>query len=248
LEEAVIILLGDTRSKTALKFMREHGWGRMFATARPTPQRYEPWGFDNGAFDAWKKHKPFPEGKFLRRLDVALKVPKFWPFFEGNPLLAVCPDIVAGGLRSLDFSLRWLEKLPVYWPWYLAVQDGMSEKDVSKVLHLFHGIFLGGTDKFKLTAYRWSLLAHSFDKRFHYGRAGTLRKIRHAWKVEADSVDSNFPLWTVKRLSIFRDEWKALQREEQPSLCLSADKTSTLGAVGDMNTENAKVSVYYAKD
>ena len=177
------------------------------------PQFYpfEPWGFDNGAFEAWKKGETFREDKFLRRLDVALKVPS-------DPIVACCPDIVAGGLRSLEFSVWWLERLPMGWPWYLAVQDGMTHDDVLGVAHLFAGIFLGGTDKFKLTAYGWSRLAHFADKKFHYGRAGTLRKLAHAHAVEADSVDSNFPLWTQERMTMFRDHDVAVRMREQAVL------------------------------
>lgn len=208
------ILLGDTRSKKNLAFLREHGWGRMFATVKPTPQDFEPWGFDNGAFVAWMCGEEFPEQEFLSRLDLALKV-------NSDPILAVCPDIVAGGMQSLEFSVKWLERLPSYWPWYLAVQDSEPGKEkeyqdaVLSVAHLFAGIFLGGTDKFKLTAYRWARLAHFCDKKFHYGRAGTLRKIRHAYAVEADSLDSTFPLWTVQRMNIFRQEQVALETQEQ---------------------------------
>jgi hypothetical protein len=205
------ILLGDTRSKTNLAFLRERGWGRMFATARPTPQEFEPWGFDNGAFVAWKNSKPFPAKEFHVRLEEALKVPS-------DPIVAVCPDIVAGGLKSLEFSVNWLRRLPSYWPWYLAVQDGMTHEAVIDVIHLFSGIFLGGTDKFKLTAYGWARLAHFADKKFHYGRAGTLRKIRHAYAVEANSLDSNFPLWTVQRMNIFGAEQLAIERKEQGTL------------------------------
>jgi hypothetical protein len=111
--------------------------------------------------------------------------------------------------------VNWLKRLPSSWPWYLAVQDGMTPDAVLEVVHLFAGIFLGGTDRFKLTAYRWSRLARFADKAFHYGRAGTLRKIRHAYAVEADSLDSNFPLWTVDRMRVFREEQIALERQEQ---------------------------------
>ncbi len=183
----------------------------MFASDRPFPPFYYPsevWGFDNGAFVAWTRGNQFPEGVFLRRLDAALRV-------ESDPGVAVCPDIVAGGLRSLEFSVNWLKRLPSSWPWYLAVQDGMTRDAVLEVVHLFAGVFLGGTDRFKLTAYHWSRLAHSAGKKFHYGRAGTLRKIRHAYAVEADSLDSNFPLWTVDRMRVFRDEQMALERQEQ---------------------------------
>jgi hypothetical protein len=208
---AVKILLGDTRSKRNIAFLREHGWGRMFATARPTPESFESWGFDNGAFTAWTCGRQFPEKAFLRRLEIALKV-------ESDPIVAVCPDIVAGGMKSLEFSVHWIQRLSAHWPWYLAVQDGMTHKVVLDAIHMFSGIFLGGTDKFKLTAYGWSRLAHFADKKFHYGRAGTLRKIRHAWAVEADSLDSNFPLWSVERLETFRDEWNALKRGEIQAL------------------------------
>jgi len=209
----VKILLGDTRSKKNVAFLESHGWGRMFAGDRPIAKLYpyEPWGFDNGAFVAWTKGESFPETVFLNRLDAALKVPT-------DPIVAICPDIVAGGLKSLEFSLEWLYRLPTFWPWYLAVQDGMDHDSVMEVAHMFSGIFLGGTDKFKLTAYGWSRLAHRCDKKFHYGRAGTLRKLAHAHSVEADSLDTNFPLWTTKRMYVFRDHDRAQREKEQAKL------------------------------
>jgi hypothetical protein len=169
---------------------------------------YEPWGFDNGAFKAWSKGEKFPDKIFLKRLDKAYRV-------STDPLVAVCPDVVAGGLDSLEFSLGWLRRLPSDWPWYLAVQDGMTHESVAEVVHLFSGIFLGGTDRFKLTAYGWSRLAHSCGKKFHYGRAGTLRKLAHAHAVEADSLDSNFPLWSTGRMFRFRDHDDAIRSGEQ---------------------------------
>ena len=203
------IFLGDTRGKT-VRFLEEHGWGRMFAKDRSIEPLYpfEKWGFDNGAFEAWKSGQPFPEAVFLKRLDAALKV-------NSDPVVAVVPDKVAKGIESLEFSLRWREKLPNFWPWYLAVQDGMTHDAVLKVTHIFNGIFLGGTDKFKLEAYGWCRLAHFCDKPFHYGRAGTLRKVRHAWNIGADSLDSTFPLWTKARMFTLRDELAALERGEQ---------------------------------
>lgn len=210
----VKILVGETRSRKNIEFLRSHGWGRIFCTNRPTPYPFEPWAFDNGAFVAWTSGKEFPEATFLRRLEIALKT-------NSDPIVAVCPDIVAGGMASLEFSVRWLERLPSYWPWYLAVQDGMTADAVLEVSHLFAGIFLGGTDKFKLTAYRWSRLAHFADKKFHYGRAGTLRKLAHAHAVGADSCDSSFPLWTSKRLEIFRDHDVSIRERHQGELALA---------------------------
>lgn len=185
-----------------------YGWGRMFAGTRPTPYSFEPWGFDNGAYVAWKSGQPFPESKFLRRLEIAMKVPM-------DPIIAVCPDQVTEGIKSLEFSLQWIGRLPNEWPWYLAVQDGMDHDSVADVIHLFSGIFLGGSDKFKFTAYGWSKLAHMAGKKFHYGRAGTLRKLRHAHAVDSDSCDSAFPLWTSERMEIFHREYLAIKNKEQ---------------------------------
>jgi hypothetical protein len=122
-----------------------------------------------------------------------------------DPILAVTPDIVAAGMRSLAFSTQWRmsHKLPSEWPWYLAVQDGMTVNDVKPHLHLYAGLFLGGTDRFKETAFRWCELAHRYGKKFHYGRAGTPRKLMSAFKVGADSCDSAFPLWTTERMLAF---------------------------------------------
>jgi hypothetical protein len=168
----------------------------MFVTADPTPRHCEPWGFDNGAFVAFKRGEAFPTDIFKTRLDRALSI-------NSEPWIAIAPDIVAGGLKSLEFSVEWKSRLPLHWPWYLAVQDGMLPDDVRPVIHLFAGVFLGGSDKFKLQAYRWKQFASSCHKPFHYARAGTLRKLAHAHKIGADSLDSAFPLWSKERMRLF---------------------------------------------
>lgn len=193
-----LVLVGETRSRANIETLKRLRWGRMFVVQPPTPYHCEPWGFDNGAFVAWRNGLPFPEDNFLRRLDVAQNVAM-------DPILAVTPDIVAAGNRSLDFSTAWRmsHKLPSAWPWYLAVQDGMTEESVRPHLHLYSGLFLGGTDRFKETAFRWRQLAHGHRLKFHYGRAGTPRKLLSAFKVGADSCDSSFPLWTAQRMIEF---------------------------------------------
>jgi hypothetical protein len=200
-----LVLLGETRSLRNIELLRSKGWGRMFVVNRPTPYEGEPWGFDNGAFVCWQKQVPWDARDFQRRLDDAIVLPR--------PYIAVTPDIVAGGLHSLDFSLRWLPNLPKSWPWYLAVQDDMAVEDIRSVVGRFHGIFLGGSNKFKATAYRWRTLAHSLGLKFHYGRAGTPKKMRSAYKVKADSLDSAFPLWSNERLASFTAAWDCLQTQ-----------------------------------
>lgn len=186
-----IFITGDTRSGKMLKLLKQHGMGRMVLSTAIEPYAGEPWAFDNGAYTDWTKGKEFDGDGYLRRLDLCEKI--------GTPLFAVVPDKVAGGLESLELSLAWRDRLPSDWMRYLVVQDGMSESDVLSVVHLFDGLFLGGSNRFKGTAIYWARLAHSVCKPFHYGRAGTLRKIQHAMMSECDSFDSAFPLWSVER-------------------------------------------------
>ena len=81
-------------------------------------------------------------------------------------------------------------------------------QDVLSVIGNYDGLFLGGTDAFKLTARDWCGLAHRNNKKFHYARAGTINKLQHAIRIGADSLDSSFPLWTKVRLLLFYDIWK----------------------------------------
>lgn len=194
------ILTGDTRSHTNVNLLMQHGWGRMYQESAPKPFPGEPWGFDNCAFLYYRRGTEFDADAYCRRLDLAMQV--------GTPYIAVVPDVVAGGTASLDFSWDWFgvkRVLPDNWPWYLAVQDGMSRRDVEGVIRGgWTGLFLGGTNRFKQqTAWMWRELAAEFGIKFHYGRAGTLKKVEHAKVIKADSLDSAFPLWTKERFARF---------------------------------------------
>jgi hypothetical protein len=125
-----------------------------------------------------------------------------------HPRPAALADVVAGGIRSLDFSLAWLPRLPAEWPWYLAVQDGMTAANVAPVLGRFAGLFLGGTTAFKRTAPAWCAQAHGAGRRFHYARAGTPARLAHACEIGADSLDSAFPMWTRRRFDAFARQWR----------------------------------------
>jgi len=206
----MVFITGGTRSRKYLEILRRYGVGRMVVDKPILPYAGEPWAFDNGAYRDWKNGKAFDGPAFLGRLE------KIYP--TGKPFLAVTPDIVCGGERSLEFSLAWVGKLPPEWPWFLAVQDGMKTDSVEKVLHFFHGIFLGGSDAFKGTAPHWCRLAHAKNKRFHFGRAGTLRKVAFARRVGADSCDSAFPLWSMRRFEQFLAAWKGDLPYEQLEL------------------------------
>lgn len=189
------VITGDSRSRAVVNNLKQQGWGRMVVDRTVRLYDGEMWGFDNGAFRDWRNKIEFNGDGFKRRLDRAYEI--------GTPCLAVVPDIVGGGVDSLEFSESWLESLPAEWPWYLAVQDGMEPSVVESVVRKYAGLFLGGTDAFKATAPVWREMANRHRIPFHYARAGTPRKIIHAKSVGADSLDSAFPLWSKERWSWF---------------------------------------------
>jgi hypothetical protein len=199
------VLIGERPSRSIRRIADAYGWGEMYIYSKPR-SNWPRSGFDNGAYLDWINGREFDDERFLKALDTAINI--------GNPYMAVVPDRVAEGNDSLEFSLGWLDRLPPHWPWYLAVQDGMWPERVKEVIKYFAGIFLGGTDDFKREAKDWCDLAHIHGKRFHYARAGTERKIKHAISIGADSLDSSFPLWNmqrIRRLEYLVNEWQ--QRE-----------------------------------
>ena len=186
----MVVLLGQFSSgkSNAWRYVVDNGWGRMWVSYGPW-QDYEgePVGLDNGAFGAYRRGVKWNERPLLRLVERTIK--------RGiTPTVCVVPDIVEGGNRSLELSVKWRDRLPVSWPWLLAVQDGHTVDQVDAVLPRFSGLFLGGSREFKNTAARWARLAHGRGKWFHYARCGTVAAMRHARQVEADSVDSTGPV------------------------------------------------------
>jgi len=194
------VFVGDTRSHKLVARLKERGWGRMCCRDRPAPYPGEAWGQDNGAFGAWLKGETLDLERFR---DVAARAADI-----GGCALAVLPDIVTGGMASLDCSMRELDRLPEL-PWYLAVQDDMEfQPNWGTVCHALEdpriaGIFIGGSNRFKTSAPTWSVTAGMLGKSLHYGRAGTPHKVAHAMRSKVDSIDSAFPLWTKERWELF---------------------------------------------
>lgn len=139
---------------------------------------------DNGAFYSWTRKVKWDRDRFLKMIDRVQT-------FAAPPDFAVCPDIVAGGEKSLEFSLSWIGKLPAEWSWYLAVQDGMTPCGVLAVIDRFAGIFVGGTSEWKMTSLpQWALMAKQEKKMLHVGRVNSLARAFYAAKVcKADSFD-----------------------------------------------------------
>jgi len=170
------------------------GLGVMIATSSSSRINKE-WSrlkcaLDNGAFRCWQRGYPFMEKSFLSQLEACYKTGVDLDFIT-------CPDIVTGGVDSLYFSLEWATGVLLSAPRIaLVVQDGMSQRDVVSVVKFYKlrnisHIFVGGSEEWKWnTAQTWREVASSLGVLLHIGRCGTVKKLRMAEEIGADSVDS----------------------------------------------------------
>ncbi len=192
------VYVGQTRSGALIRELEGYGFGECTSRGEFPPRR-APWFLDNGAFGDWKAGRPFDGNAFL----VDVRAVRGYPP-EYAPDFIVCPDKVAGGLDSLDFSLSWRSSVAGLAPIYLAVQDGMGHADVEPHLDAFAGIFVGGSLPWKIRRARdWVRFAHAHGKPVHIGRVGTERRVAWARRIGADSIDSCLPLWSRENLESF---------------------------------------------
>ncbi len=171
-----------TGTKTTLAKMREMDWSILVSAAGVLrTEGFRTWALDNGAWSAFQQQRAFDEDAFSRAID---KVG------EGAQWV-VLPDIVAGGMASLDLSLKWLDRLRGFPERLLiAVQDGMTPDDVRAYLGPMVGIFLGGSTEWKLaTMNAWGQLARRRNCYYHVGRVNSLKRINACAQAGADSFD-----------------------------------------------------------
>ena len=138
------------------------------------------YALDNGAWHCFQHQLPFDEAAFLaayRKLGAGAD-------------FCVLPDIVAGGLGSLAYSMSWLPRLRAC-PNYLAVQDGMEALDILPVKGI-DGIFVGGTTEWKeATMAMWGSVARLKQIRLHVGRVNSKRRVNLCETAGADSFDGS---------------------------------------------------------
>jgi hypothetical protein len=139
-----------------------------------------PYALDNGAWTYYRKGIPFDDAAFMRGLDATGEEAEW----------IVIPDIVGGGLRSLDMSLGWLDRVTPYGLALIAVQDGMTPADVEPHLSEGVGIAIGGTTEWKLgTAQQWGDLAKKVGCYLHMLRVNSAKRIRLCHHIGAASFD-----------------------------------------------------------
>jgi len=167
---------------------------------------------DNGAFGCYQKGYPFQADLFRDNIKHCHKL--------GIPLdFIACPDVVAGGKRSLDFSYSWArDELQTAPNLALVIQDGFAERYVKPyMLEYFTYLFIGGTVEWKWeNAERWVEFGHKEGKRVHIGQCGQLKYLLRAYNMGADSVDST-SMVRNKSWHII-DEYRAKTQDNQTNL------------------------------
>jgi hypothetical protein len=206
------VYVGQTRSRALVVRLAAAGIGELAVRGElSTPPRRTPWAYDNGAFRDWTAGRSFDRAAF--DFDVNVRLRRQW-YRDNPPDFIVAPDVVAGGAASLAFSLPFAAELRDLAPTYLAVQDGMTADAVRAALADFDGLFVGGTLPWKLaTGAQWVEVAHAASKPCHVGRVGTADRVRWAYAIGADSIDSALPLRDTGHLLSFL----AAVRGEQPA-------------------------------
>ena len=171
------IYLGIVGSKKVQTFAKQHGCGWCLTPDNNRPVPHGTYFLDNGAFPAWKNNTVWDEGKFKALINR-------YPDYD----FCVAPDIVCGGMRSLQQSLNYVGEIPRL---YLAVQDGMQGEVVRNYLTGFDGLFVGGSISWKFqTARMWADIAHLHGLKCHAGRVGTWEGFIHMHCCGVDSVDT----------------------------------------------------------
>jgi len=150
------------------------------------------YALDNGAWSAFNGGKPYSEEDFGEALV------RFGPAAD-----FVCvPDIVLGGMGSLDLSLAWLSRVLDHTQVaMICVQNGMTPNHLAGILGPRVGVFVGGDDEWKeATCGSWAVAARAAGARCHVGRVNTLRRLRIISMGGADSFDGSGASKWVKHL------------------------------------------------
>lgn len=128
-----------TGTRRNLRALATAGWRLLISAAGVWRTEGMAYALDNGAWSAFQQGQPFDESAFVGLVD-ALGAGADW---------LVVPDVVCGGMESLEYSLSWLSRLRGVAPLLLAVQDGMTAADIEPHVAADVGVFVGGSTEWK---------------------------------------------------------------------------------------------------
>lgn len=112
----------NTGTLRNLEQLRRYGWRILLTPSNPRPPQGLRFAIDNGAWRAYRRKEPFDDLGFRRLVEAQGAAADF----------VVIPDKVCEGMKSLEFSLLWLEQLRHLRHLLLPVQDGMTAGDVGR--------------------------------------------------------------------------------------------------------------------
>ena len=177
----LIAYASRTGTKTTIAALRKAKWRLLVSATGVQNNEGMQYALDNGAWTAHQQKRPFDTALFTKALHK----------LGANADWTVLPDIVAGGMKSLDMSLGWLRTVLSASPMaLLAVQDGMEPGDVANVLGPRVGIFVGGSTEWKLSTMPvWGALARDVGCWCHVGRVNSRKRIKLCYEAGATSFD-----------------------------------------------------------
>jgi hypothetical protein len=151
--------------------------------------------FDNGAFFAYRRGKPFDEELFYSRLNSV----------ERELYFVTVPDVVGNGEESYKLSLNHIQNITH--KKYFVVQDRMYWDAVYYAAASCDGVFIGGSIPWKWdTASYWIGHAHEIGLPVHIGRVSSFKDLDNAYMLGADSVDGSTIIRhnLLERIPLFR--------------------------------------------
>lgn len=187
----MIAYASRTGTRRNLAALRNAGWHLIVSAKGVLRTEGFPYALDNGAWTAFQKGEPFDVMAFEKAVTM---------LGAGADWIAL-PDIVMGGIASLDMSVSWLRKLRRRVAlksarYMLVVQNGMETGTmlarVKQIVRAGVGIFVGGDTDWKLATVRlWATIAHSFGQICHVGRVNSQKRIEWIGDAGADSFDGS---------------------------------------------------------
>lgn len=170
-----------TGTRQNLLELADCGWRLLVSPTGVWRTESFPYALDNGAWTAHQHGTEWDADLFM------LCVYRF----GGMADFIALPDIVMGGLESLERSLKWLPELRFTGTRLLIpVQDGMAAADVEPHMSDRVGIFVGGSTEWKIASLPvWSGVKRRTGCYLHVGRVNSALRIGQCAYAGADSFD-----------------------------------------------------------
>ena len=185
------MLLLIAKSSAQIRELRAEGWhiGRLLGPRDRKPDvDGMPWAADNDAFSG------FDQERYVRMLEAIAGVP--------GCLFVSAPDVVGDWRATLNLydDYGW-QIHDVGQPAAYVLQDGQPVDMVP--WDTCEAVFIGGSTEWKLgpEPYELAQAARARGKHVHLGRCNTMRRVRYAHRIGAQSIDGT-------KWSLFMDAWK----------------------------------------